>query len=71
MLARVVFLLAMLATAYSMIPFDENSLERDNRIMGGARRANTAVASLRTRTVQGNFHICGGFIFNTTRPPDS
>lgn len=65
MLRRSVLLLVILATAvHSMISIDEDPLERDGRIMHGVSQANAAVASLRTRTVQGNFHLCGGFIIN-------
>lgn len=64
MISRVIFFLIALSTAYSMIPVEVDSIERSSRIIGGAFVANTAVASLRTRSLQGNSHLCGAFIIN-------
>lgn len=66
MLVRVIFLFGLLATAYSLIAMEDDASapSRDNRIMGGAIIRHNAMASVRTAMLQGNFHICGGFVIN-------
>ncbi|CRL00463.1 CLUMA_CG013726, isoform A [Clunio marinus] len=49
-------------TAHAVLLSDEETTNRNGRIMGGTAQTFTAMASIRVFALQGDFHVCGGFI---------
>ncbi|CRL05557.1 CLUMA_CG018167, isoform A [Clunio marinus] len=65
MVFRFLIFIVLAVTAHAVLLSDEETTNRNGRIMGGTAETFTAMASIRIFTFQGDFHMCGGFIVST------